>query len=406
MIKISVVIPVYNRQGYIRECLDSVLGQTLKEIEIICIDDGSTDCTYDILMDYCRKHTNIVVLHQDNQGAGSARNRGIEHARGKYICFMDSDDYYAEDCALEHLYESAEKEHVSVCGGNLYLCWQNGKMQRSSKWFAERRMLSFREYGFTFNYTAYIFRLKLIREKNIAFPPYRRFEDPPFFLKVMAYARDFYAIDDVIYIYRHGHKETSFSLDMAIDLLRGVRDCFELAKENGFTRMYDEYFKNILCIHLWIIYPYNNQKRVWELINRINEINMEWMNEYPEMFDNRNSLESYVVTQRRKRKCMISECSKAKQIVIYGAGEAGRYFIENYGKYCPHVIGFAVSKKGKTDVIEGYDVREIGEYSRTTLVIVAVKKRFRAEILEILERMQFNNRYCMDYEALQIIEKL
>ncbi|MDR0522523.1 MAG: glycosyltransferase [Planctomycetaceae bacterium] len=89
---ISVIIPVYNVEKYLRECLDSVLTQTLTDIEIICVDDGSTDRSLEILNEYARKDERIRVISQKNKGPGAARNAGLQLAQGKYVYFMDSDD--------------------------------------------------------------------------------------------------------------------------------------------------------------------------------------------------------------------------------------------------------------------------------------------------------------------------
>ena len=91
--KVSVIIPVYNTEKYLRQCLDSIVNQTLIDIEIICIDDGSTDMSLKILEEYSRADSRFTILHQTNQYAGVARNRGLDEAKGKYIFFMDSDDY-------------------------------------------------------------------------------------------------------------------------------------------------------------------------------------------------------------------------------------------------------------------------------------------------------------------------
>ena len=101
--KTSVIVPVYNTEKYLDECIQSILRQTQKEVEIILVDDGSTDQSYAILEEYSVRHKNIIVLRQKNMGAGIARNWGIEYANGKYICFMDSDDYYIQNRALEIL---------------------------------------------------------------------------------------------------------------------------------------------------------------------------------------------------------------------------------------------------------------------------------------------------------------
>ncbi len=92
-IKVSVVMPVYNTQEYLGECMDSVLNQTLKKIEIICVDDGSTDDSPALLDGYADTDRRVRVLHITNGGYGHAVNMGMEHARGKYISIVEPDDY-------------------------------------------------------------------------------------------------------------------------------------------------------------------------------------------------------------------------------------------------------------------------------------------------------------------------
>lgn len=94
-IKISIIIPVYNVEKYIEECLISVLNQTMKEIEIICINDGSTDNSLKILNNYKNKNENIRIVNQENSGLSNARNVGLSLAKGEYIFFLDSDDFFA-----------------------------------------------------------------------------------------------------------------------------------------------------------------------------------------------------------------------------------------------------------------------------------------------------------------------
>ena len=93
-IKVSIIIPIYNAEKHLEECLESCIHQTLEEIEIICVNDGSTDDTEIMLNRYAFKHDKIIILKQQNQGAGSARNLGMKYVRGEFIAFMDSDDYY------------------------------------------------------------------------------------------------------------------------------------------------------------------------------------------------------------------------------------------------------------------------------------------------------------------------
>ncbi len=105
--KVSVIIPVYNAEKYLRECLDSVVNQTLRDIEIICVNDGSTDNSAAILQEYTKADSRITIIGQENQGLSAARNCGMRCAHGKYIYFLDSDDYIEKE-ALEILVRLAE----------------------------------------------------------------------------------------------------------------------------------------------------------------------------------------------------------------------------------------------------------------------------------------------------------
>ena len=111
--KVSIIVPVYNVENYIKECLDSLIGQTMKEIEIILVDDGSTDFSGRICNQYAKEDFRINVLHQKNSGQSVARNKGVNVATGKYIMFVDSDDYVVND-ACEVLYNTAVKNNADV----------------------------------------------------------------------------------------------------------------------------------------------------------------------------------------------------------------------------------------------------------------------------------------------------
>ncbi len=118
--KISVIIPVYNAEKYLGECLDSVIRQSVKEIEIICVDDGSTDSSGVILGDYAQKDSRIVVINQSkNSGAGISRNLGMDKAGGEYLHFLDADDYLVEH-AYENLYIRAKEYDLDLTKARAY----------------------------------------------------------------------------------------------------------------------------------------------------------------------------------------------------------------------------------------------------------------------------------------------
>lgn len=112
-VKVSVIIPVYNAERYLEECLGSLINQTLQEIEIICVDDGSQDNSFNIIEQFKEKDARIVCIQQYNQYAGIARNNGLKVAKGKYVVFLDADDYFERDM-LHTLFCAAEKKTAEV----------------------------------------------------------------------------------------------------------------------------------------------------------------------------------------------------------------------------------------------------------------------------------------------------
>ncbi len=113
MIKVSIIMPVYNSEKYLSMALESLLNQTLKDIEIICIDDGSTDNSMQILEDFQKKDNRIIILSQNHLYAGVARNYGMSVASGKYLSFLDADDYFVPQM-LEKAYVNAEEEKADI----------------------------------------------------------------------------------------------------------------------------------------------------------------------------------------------------------------------------------------------------------------------------------------------------
>ena len=113
MYDVSIIVPVYNTAPYLTRCLDSLVGQTLSNIEIVIVDDGSTDESYEIITQYINKYNNILVIKQKNSGLSVARNAGLLKAQGKYILFVDSDDYIEKD-SCEKLFKEAEEHNCDI----------------------------------------------------------------------------------------------------------------------------------------------------------------------------------------------------------------------------------------------------------------------------------------------------
>ena len=127
---VSVLIPVYNVEKYLSRCLESIVKQTLTQIEIICVNDGSTDGSLEILEKYQKEDSRIIIINKENGGLPSARNAGLDRAKGKYVGFVDSDDF-VEPNMFEKLYRTAEdeKSEIVICGANVF-----PEEPRASQW--------------------------------------------------------------------------------------------------------------------------------------------------------------------------------------------------------------------------------------------------------------------------------
>lgn len=129
-VAVSVIVPVYNVKRYLVRCIDSILQQSMTDFELILVDDGSTDGS-EALCDTYGRNKRIRVIHQKNQGLGFARNTGLEHAQGEYVCFVDSDDYVGPEL-LEHLFTTAQRQRADLVIGGWTDIYADGRMKRHS----------------------------------------------------------------------------------------------------------------------------------------------------------------------------------------------------------------------------------------------------------------------------------
>ncbi len=243
MKKVSVIIPVYNVEKYLRECLDSVINQSLKDIEIILVDDGSTDSSLAICNEYAQKDNRVIVLTQKNEGPGPARNNGIKESQSEFVIFLDSDDYYPENDILEELYNNAKKHKVLICGGSFSSLCNNIVNKKysgisSDYTFTKDGVIEYKNYQYDYGYHRFLYHLKFLKDNDLYFPNYRRFEDPPFLAKVLNTAKEFYAISKVTYMLRKGHKSFELSKEAKKDLLKGIDDNLNFAKKQNLDKLY------------------------------------------------------------------------------------------------------------------------------------------------------------------------
>ena len=231
MFKLSVIIPVYNVERYLKECLDSVCNQTLEDIEIICINDGSTDNSLDILNEYAAKDNRIKIISKENGGQATARNLGIKEAQGEYIAFVDSDDFIEPEM-FEKLYSKAKADNL-----DLVMCKiatydnQTGEI-KDNVWYYmlgvfrdfEKDIFSHKDtHDFTCEIavTPYnkIYKTSILKDNDILFPEGLIFEDEKFFYDVYLRAKRVSIVDEFLYYYRINRKGSTV----------------DIAKENDYT---------------------------------------------------------------------------------------------------------------------------------------------------------------------------
>lgn len=268
MPKISVIIPIYNNEKYLRQCLDSVVNQTLEDIEIICINDGSTDNSLQILNGYASKDKRFIVINQENTGVAKARNNSLDIAKGTFVAFMDSDDYYPSPNVLQTLFEKATMSNALICGGSI--CEDhNGKIKTAFNAplndyvFTKEQIVPFTDYQFDYGYHRFIYNLNMLKNNGIYFPLYSRFQDPPFFVRAMIAANKFYAIPMVTYAYRVGHKTIIWTKKRTNDMVKGFIDNLEISKQHGLAKLHQLTFIKF------------NHDYIDPIIKNINDRNLE-----------------------------------------------------------------------------------------------------------------------------------
>ena len=205
MAKVSVIVPVYNVEDYLVECLESLVSQTLKEIEIICVNDGSTDSSLQILEQYAQKDSRIVIYNQENSGLSVARNTGLEHASGEYIGFVDSDDWVDLDF-YEKLYNSAKNNNADIAVADFIREHPNKKPKRLK--LKEEKIYTTPEDKFMICKVHRegcvrnkIYRTEFIHSINLKFVPKMYYEDRDFTIRSLYFSKKLVTTPNTYYRY-------------------------------------------------------------------------------------------------------------------------------------------------------------------------------------------------------------
>ncbi|HAM15865.1 MAG TPA: hypothetical protein DCP91_08425 [Eggerthellaceae bacterium] len=244
---VSIIVPVHDTGRYVAECLASIERQTLRDIEIICIDDASTDDSLAICRAFAEGDDRFVVVSlQRNEGASAARNHGLDAARSEYVLFMDADDWYPSDTTVERLYRAAVEHGALIAGGQMAEYDSTTGALRtdyrdaghlSLYHFAGEGFIDYRDWQGDLGYTRFIYKTSLLRDNNIRFPALTCYEDPLFFVKAMLAAGRFYAIPEPVYCYRINYKPAKLTDQAFEDAKESIVELLVIAHQNGLEQL-------------------------------------------------------------------------------------------------------------------------------------------------------------------------
>ena len=260
---ISIVIPVYNVEKYLPECLDSVVNQTYTNLQIILVDDGSTDNSGKICDEYAEKDSRITVIHQENQGAGAAKNTGLELIKGDYFSIIDSDDYLEQNY-YEKLVCFLQKYKADITQCNFYNLLVNEKIKRQLNFkYSNYKISNSKQYLFEmlYDWKYSVFWNKLFKtsllNNSIRFPVSRKIDDEFFTYKLICNAKKIINIDMPLYNYRM-RKSSVMNVNNNDELITDRIDCFiermEYIKDMCPSLLKDYYYH----FSDFLLYTYNS----------------------------------------------------------------------------------------------------------------------------------------------------
>ncbi len=295
---ISIIVPIYNVEKYLNRCIDSLINQTKKEIEIILINDGSTDTSEKIIKSY--KDDRIKYFKNKNQGIGKTRNFGIDKAKGKYILFVDSDDYIdIKTCEL--LFEKAENENLDLLVYDFYREFDNKELKEEK--INEFKTSSLKENPkllLDINLSPWnkLYKSEIIKKNSIKFIENLKYEDAPFVANMIKNSKRIGKLNKSLYYYViHNNSETTvrdervFDIIKIIDIIRNsLKDVREVKEE-------------LDTLTIYMLMNYNIQQRVqkdWSVGNKFIDESFDYLNKnIPNYKDNvyfkqRNMLKSII----------------------------------------------------------------------------------------------------------------
>ena len=270
MIKVSIIVPFYNVENYIEKCLQSLVNQTLEDIEILLVNDGSQDTSEVIAKQFAEKYPNkIIYLEKENGGLSDARNYAIPYAKGQYIAFLDSDDY-VETNMYEEMYNKAQKEDLDYIECDFLWEYPDKTLESKGKQYSNKKEMFIHTRVVAWNK---LIKREIVQNNHLEFPKGYQYEDVEFFYKLLPFIHHYGIVQKPLIHYVQ--RENSISnvqnarTKEIIDVLGHV---IEYYKENNLFEEYQEeieytYARYILCSSMLRMVMIEDKKERKEIIN-------------------------------------------------------------------------------------------------------------------------------------------
>lgn len=207
MTKVSVIVPVYNVAKFLPQCLESLINQTLTDMEIICINDGSTDNSLDILNSYAKKDNRIIIIDKENSGVSASRNIGLDRANGEYVMFLDSDDYFVSPDSCQKAFDTITSNNADIGIFGYYDLLNETELEPSFRTLKLKQMIKGETeidyYTFQSSIWDKIYRLSFLRKNNIKFVEGLKTAENVIFCFMTKFANPkYFLFDEILYVYR------------------------------------------------------------------------------------------------------------------------------------------------------------------------------------------------------------
>lgn len=415
--EVSIIVPIYNQELHLEKCLSSLLNIKGMSVEILCVNDGSTDKSLELIKKFKNNDSRIKIINKENTGYGDSMNRGIENAKGEYIFFVESDDWLV-DGALNVLYENAKNFSADIVKGNyfIYNSHQNQvNIYENLKKFEYNCLISEEKRDELFfvapSIWSALYKKDFLIQNRISFLPTKgaAYQDTSFAFKVWAKAERIVLVQNPIIYYRQDSAESSSNQRNKIfNICDEFKEIDHFMKENELEKLKPVYVRVKYISYMWNLNRLEKYDKIKFLMVIRDEYKREnyagnlvrkywndtdWTIIHRIIFDFEDYCRRIIGKQVKKENEVTLEFMRyVTPIYIYGAGKYGRKILKYLKERKIKVAGFIVTDLcGNSQSIDELPVIDVKNADRDSLIIIGVSDKYRQDVICELEKWRFNN---------------